>query len=68
MILSIVIFWAAVLIPAILIEMWLKSLWPAINSFPLVPIIILGISTFTAIWTATYVYLLYRKVVDDDAS
>lgn len=68
MLLSIVVFWAIILIPTILIDMWLKNLWPAIAGFPLVPIVILLITTFTTIWTSSYVYLLYRKVVDDDAS
>lgn len=68
MILSIVVIWAVVLIPAILIDMWLKNLIPAIAWLPFVPIIILLLSTFTTIWTSSYVYLLYRKVVDDDAS
>lgn len=68
LLLSIVIFWFVILVPFILIDMWLKSVWPAISWLPLVPIVILILSTFTTVWVSGYVYLLYRKVVDDDAS
>lgn len=68
MMLSIVIVWAIILIPFILIDMWVKNLLPAISWVPFVPLMVLALSTFTVIWTSAYVYLLYRKVVDDDAS
>lgn len=68
MVLSILVIWTVILIPTILVETWLRSIWPAISAVPLVPVVILIISTYTAIWTASYIYLLYRKVVDDDAS
>jgi len=67
MLLCIVVTWAVVLILFILLDSWIKGLIPQISGFPLIPIVILALSTLSLIWTSGYVYLLYRKVVDDDA-
>jgi len=53
-----------VLIPIILLDMGLKSLWPTLQGLPIVPIALLVWSALMTIWVASYVYLLYRKVVD----
>lgn len=53
-----------VLISIILLDMGLKSLWPALQGLPIVPIALLVWSALMTIWVASYVYLLYRKVVD----
>jgi hypothetical protein len=68
MILCIIVFWAVVMIPVILVDAWVKSLWPATSGVPTVPIVLLAISSLTIVWVSTYIYLLYRKVVADDAS
>lgn len=67
MILHVVVVWAVIAIPFILFDGWLKSVVPAINWLPLVPILLLLLSSFTVVWSASYIYLLYRKIVDDDA-
>ncbi len=59
--------WIAVLIPIILIDNGLKHVWAQMASVPLIPVVILVLGTWTVIWSSTYIYLLYRKVVDDDA-
>ena len=56
--------WVIVLLIFIFIDMGLKALFPAISAWPIVPIVILLLGAFTTIWVSTYVYLLYRKVVD----
>lgn len=58
---------AVVLIPAILITGGLVQLWPAVNAVPIVPVVLMLFSVSAFIWSASYIYLLYRKVVDDDA-
>ena len=58
------VFWAVVLIPIILLDMGIKSLWPAIQWLPIVPVSMVVIAAGTAVWIAAYIYLLYRKVVD----
>jgi hypothetical protein len=64
MVLVVLVAWAVLLIPTILIDMGIKSLWPAIQWLPIVPFALLIISATTTVWFAAYVYLLYRKVVD----
>jgi hypothetical protein len=63
----IVVSWALLVIPLILADTWIKSVWPAIDWIPFIPIIILVMSSITIVFGAAYVYMLYRKVVDDDA-
>src|SRR5680860_170755 len=68
LILSIVLTWALIMIPMILLDTWLKGIWPAINWVPIIPILLLTLGAFTIVWASSYIYLLYRKVVADDAS
>ncbi len=60
--------WAVVMIPIILVDMWIKDLWPATVWVPIVPIALLAVGSAVVIWLSSYTYLLYRKIVDDDAS
>lgn len=53
------------LIPFILMDRALKLVWPALEWVPIVPVAMLIFTTYATIWAAGYVYLLYRKVVDD---
>ena len=59
--------WVLVMVPIILFDTWMKGVWPAISWLPVVPVALLVMGSLTIVVTATYVYLLYRKVVDDDA-
>lgn len=68
MFLMIVLGWVIVMIPVILIDTWIKNTWSATDWVPVVPFFLLIMSTLTIVWMASYVYLLYRKVVDDDAA
>ncbi len=68
MALCIVIGWVVVMLPIVLIDTWVKGLWPSIEWLPIIPTAVLIISPVTLIWSATYIYLLYRKVIDDDES
>lgn len=66
--LSVVSWWVVIMIPIILLDSFVKSKFQQIEWVPVVPVFMLIMTTFTIIWTAAYIYLLYRKVVDDDAS
>lgn len=66
MLFSLIVTWAVVMIPIIMIDSWLKGVWPAISWVPTVPVLLLILSSLTVIWVSSYVYLLYRKVVADD--
>lgn len=67
MILVVAISWTLLLIPFILLDIWLKSIWPQIAWLPIVPVVLMIASTLAATWIFTYIYLLYRKVVDHDS-
>jgi hypothetical protein len=56
------------LVYSILLDSILKSIFPAIEWLPFVPFGLLFIGSFSILWTASYIYLLYRKVVDDNAA
>ena len=66
--LMVLLLWVIIMVPIILLNTWLNSIWPAIAWLPVVPIALLVMGTLTVIWVASYVYLLYRRVVDDDAA
>lgn len=59
--------WFVIMVPLIIFDTWLKDTVPAIEWIPLIPVILVALSAMTIVWFASYVYLLYRKVVDDDA-
>lgn len=60
--------WVVLLLPIILLDAWLKSIWPAISWVPLVPLCFLAMASLSVLWMASYTYMLYRKVVDDNAA
>jgi hypothetical protein len=68
LLLIIVLTWVVVMIPLILLDAWVKGLLPAIDWLPVIPVALLVMGSLTVIWSASYVYMLYRKVVDDDAA
>lgn len=70
MALVVLVLWLLILIPIILADGWIKDVWAAnewVDALPIVPLSILFMSSLTVIFVATYIYMLYRKVVDDDA-
>ena len=68
MLLVVLSWWVVVMIPIILFDGWIKSVFTQIEWLPIVPAVLLVISTASIIWSCTYTYLLYRKMVDDDTS
>lgn len=62
-----VLFVIAVVLPSVLLDKWVKNLLPVLESLPIVPFTISMLSSIITIWSAAYIYLLYRKVVEDDA-
>lgn len=67
MLMCVLISWIVIIIPLIIFDSWIKNMWKAINWIPSIPIIILLLSSISIIWISAYIYLLYRKVVDDGA-
>lgn len=60
--------WVIIMLPIILLDVWLSALWKPFGSIPIVPLVLLLLSTISLIWLSGYVYMLYRRVVDDDAA
>lgn len=68
LLLLIAVTWVLVIVPLILLDTWLKGMLPAIEWLPVVPAALLGMASLSVVWSSGYLYLLYRKVVDDDAT
>lgn len=62
MIWPILILWLVVLVPIVILDSAIQITW-----LPLVPFAVLLLTTMTLMWCVTYIYLLYRKTVEDDA-
>lgn len=60
--------WILIVVPIILFDDWIKQVAPAINWLPLVPLTIISLGSVTAVFATSYLYLLYRRIVDDDAA
>ena len=50
--------WAVVLLPVLLLDGWLRFDW-----LPLVPITVQALTAVTLVYTATYIYKLYRSLL-----
>lgn len=59
--------WIVIMLPVMLLDNWLVATWPVVASIPIVPVVMLLVTSAASIWCSSYVYMLYRKVVDDDA-
>jgi hypothetical protein len=59
--------WLVIMVLMILFDSWIKDMLPAINWAPLIPFTLLSLSSLTIVWVSSYIYLLYRKVVDDES-
>jgi len=57
-----------VMMPVILLTMWLTSVWSWVAIVPIVPVILVLYVASAVVWSAAYVYILYRKVVDNAAA
>ena len=61
------VFSALILIILTLLDSWLGGLWQWYQAVPVVPVAILLVGSTSAMWIISYVYLLYRRIVDDDS-
>lgn len=68
MIALIAVVWAVVLIPVILIDGAIKRWIPVVEWLPVVPVVLLSLGVASMIWSSAYVYVLYRKVIEDDSA
>lgn len=66
--LIIILAWALIMLPIILFTTWLQTTLTWTAGVPIIPSVVLTLGILSVVFGASYVYLLYRKVVDDDAS
>lgn len=59
--------WALAIIPLILLDTWLKSVVDWFGDVPAVAVGISIMSVATVVFSSAYVYMLYRRLVDDGA-
>ena len=67
LVLLMVAMWFILMTIAVLIDAGIKALLPVLSSVPVVPIAALILGALSLLLSAVYVYLLYRRIVDDDA-
>jgi hypothetical protein len=67
MVVGLAVAWVITLIPIILLDTGIKQLLPSIEWLPVVPFTVLLLSCISFIWMASYIYLLYWGIIDDDA-
>ncbi|MEO5949274.1 MAG: hypothetical protein ABIP74_02635 [Candidatus Saccharimonas sp.] len=60
--------WLLVMIPLVLLTSWLTSLLPWMSNIAIMPYAVALMTSLTIVWMASYIYILYRKVVDDGVS
>ncbi len=60
-------FWALILALSVIIDTVIRNTWTNLAGFSIVPYIVVLMTSAITVWFAAYIYLLYRKVVDDDA-
>ena len=68
LVLLITLSWIVIMIPMILLTNWLQATISQIAWIPVIPILLVVMSTATTVVAGMYVYILYRKVLDDDAA
>lgn len=62
------VFCALIILPVVLIDRALAGTFDFFQYVPLVPLAIAIVGSVVVVWSAAYVYLLYRKVVEDVSS
>lgn len=56
--------WLLTIVPIFYLDVWLKTSFSFLEGIPLMPVAVHLLSVVTAIWTASYVYILYRAIVE----
>lgn len=59
--------WVLLALPIIWLENQLATNWVWLTKVPVVPFVLLVLMVVTVLWTSSYIYLLYRRILDDDA-
>jgi NADH:ubiquinone oxidoreductase subunit 4 (chain M) len=63
-----VLMWIVVMIPVFLFVEWIKPIIESVISIPIAPVALVLMSAISVVFLASYMYLFYRKIIDDGAS
>lgn len=60
--------WVVIMLPLITIDLWLKGIAEWLQGWPIVPIFLLIMTSFTFVYITAYLYLYYRRLLayEDD--
>jgi len=65
---TVLIGWLIVMVPLVLLTTWLQSVASWMSNVPIMPLAAALMTALTVVWVTSYIYILYRKVVDDGAT
>ena len=57
--------WVVIMLPLIWLDLVLKQNVDAVEGFPIIPFFLQIMTTFTVIYLTSYLYLYYRRMLDD---
>lgn len=66
LIIVVVLIYIIVMLPVILLDMWLKGMINWLKNWPIVPFFLLVVTCFVFIYLATYLYLYYRWLLEQE--
>lgn len=58
--------WVVIMLPLILLDLWLKSIWGWTEGIPFIPLVLQILSVFTTVYITAYLYLFYRHMLNFD--
>ena len=65
---TMILMWAVVMIPIIVFDGWIKGVVDFMHAWPIVPVALILMTATSVIFMATYLYMFYRKMIDDGSS
>ena len=68
LLIALAIIWVVVLLPLTALDLWLKSFIDWLAGVPFIPICLLFMTCFTAIFITIYLYLFYRRMLNATAT
>lgn len=64
LVLVVALIFVVVMLPIILLDLWLKSIWDWLAGWPFVPFCLLVVTCFVFIYATIYIYYYYRWLLD----
>ncbi len=64
--LNLALFWMIIMIPIIMLDNYLVNKVALFGALPMVPLVMVLMTMISIIWTAVYVYFIYRRLLEND--